>query len=211
MGSEKKIWVGMFSAALFLLLLIWALRQVPSQPNHRLIRINFSASPTQCDFGEKVSLHGELQVSFAVREFNGERFVWPVNIELKEFSGTGQTTGRKYVADNRLEIPWGIKADNLNGLGVGVFKLGFLVTDNPNLAPKGDLDAEQVQFAVQYTVIYKWGHDHKVHRFDPGTPEVHCQNDFLWTERAQSRHLRHSKFLRLRDAADIGRKPQTKT
>jgi hypothetical protein len=71
------------------------------------------------------------------------------------------------VASKRLEIPGGVETHELNGLGVGTFRLRFLITGNPNPPPQGDPNpGNEVRFKLLYTVSYKFS-DNKVTFFRP--------------------------------------------
>jgi hypothetical protein len=104
-----------------------------------------------------------------------------VDIKLVGFSGIGETTGRKYVA-GRVENPGGMKADDLNGLGVGTFKLRFLVTGNPNPPSQGDPNpGNVVSFKLLYTVSYKFSNN-KV-TFFKATPDICCPKSSCFSSR----------------------------
>jgi hypothetical protein len=136
--------------------------------------------------GEDVDLRGILKLAFGVRKFGGVRDVGPVDIKLqKGFSGTcpsteatclvgiGKTTRRRYVASKRLEIPGSVTTHELNGLGVGTFKLRFLITGNPNPPPQGDPSpGNEVRFKLLYTVSYGFSNN-KV-TFFKATPDICC-------------------------------------
>jgi hypothetical protein len=148
-----------------------AVGQPAKHPNHRLIRINFKKF-IPCA-GEIVELRGELQVSFAARD----NVVHPGPANLKGFSGTGNTTGRRYVSDNKVTGGGGLKVFFENGLGAGKFGLRFHVTGIPNPPPMGDANPKKVvRFTVEYTVLYKFSNG-KVNRLDADTPEVRCRKD----------------------------------
>jgi hypothetical protein len=154
-------------------------------PNHKEIIIN-SIQHVLCA-GEEVDLRGQLKLAFGVREFGGVRDVGPVDIKLqKGFSGTcpsteqtclvgiGKKTRRRYVASKRLEIPGGVETHELNGLGVGTFKLRFLITGNPNPPPQGDPNpGNEVRFKLLYTVSYRFSNN-KV-TFFKATRDICCR------------------------------------
>jgi hypothetical protein len=156
--------------------------QADTTPNHRQIILN-SIQQVLCA-GEEVDLRGKLNIAFKRREDSG--LVWPVDIKLVGFSGTcpnteerclvgiGKTTRRRYVASSkRIEIPGGVKAEELNGLGVGTFKLRFLVTGNPNPPTQGDPNpGNVVRFKLLYTVGYKFSNN-KV-TFFKATRDICC-------------------------------------
>jgi hypothetical protein len=154
-------------------------------PNHREIIIN--SIPQVLCANEKVDLRGILKLDFGVREFGGVRAVRPVDIKLqKGFSGTcpsaeetclvgiGKTTRRRYVASKRLDMAGkGVETHELNGLGVGTFKLRFLITGNPNPPPQGDPNpGNEVRFKLLYTVSYRFSNN-KV-TFFKATPDICC-------------------------------------
>jgi hypothetical protein len=154
-------------------------------PNHKEIMIN--SIPQVLCAGEEVDLRGQLKLAFGVTEFFGVRAVGPVDIKLqKGFSGNcpsteetclvgiGKTTRRRYVASKRLEIPGGVETHELNGLGVGTFKLRFLITGNPNPPPQGDPNpGNVVRFKLLYTVSYKFSNN-KV-TFFKATRDICCR------------------------------------
>jgi hypothetical protein len=160
--------------------------QADETPNHREIILN--SIPQVLCAHEKVDLRGILKLKFGTKDFFGVRQFGPVEIELqKGFSGTpcpsteetclvgfGQTTRRKYVASKRIEMPGGLKTEELNGLGFGTFKLRFLVTGNPNPPPQGDPNpGNEVRFKLLYTVSYKFSNN-KV-TFFKATPDICCR------------------------------------
>jgi hypothetical protein len=151
-------------------------------PNHREIVIKPLGIPLgfiPCA-AEKVALSGKVKISFHRREDRGG-LVFPVDIKLVGFSGIGETTGRKYVA-GRVENPGGMKADDLNGLGVGTFKLRFLVTGNPNPPSQGDPNpGNVVSFKLLYTVSYKFSNN-KV-TFFKATPDICCPKSSCFSSR----------------------------
>jgi hypothetical protein len=175
----------LFIALLLACFAIPAMGERDKTPNHKEIMIN--SIPQVLCAGEKVDLRGQLKLAFGVREFFGVRAVGPVDIKLqKGFSGTcpstegtclvgiGKTTRRRYVASKRLEIPGGVETHELNGLGVGTFKLRFLITGNPNPPPQGDPNpGNEVRFKLLYTVSYKFSND-KV-TFFKATPDICCR------------------------------------
>jgi hypothetical protein len=175
----------LFIALLLACFAIPAMGEQDKTPNHKEIIIN--SIPQVLCAGEKVDLRGQLKLAFGVREFLGVRAVGPVDIKLqKGFSGTcpsteetclvgiGKTTRRRYVASKRLEIPGGVETHELNGLGVGTFKLRFLITGNPNPPPQGDPNpGNEVRFKLLYTVSYKFSNN-KV-TFFKGTPDICCR------------------------------------
>ena len=141
-------------------------------PNHREIVIN-SIPQIPCA-GEKVDLRGFLRIKFGVKEFFSVRTFGPVDIKLEQFSGRGQTTGRKYEASPRLEMPGGLETNELNGKGFGTFKLRFLVTGNPNPPPQGDPNpGNVVRFKLLYTVGYEFSKN-KVTSFK-ATRDICCR------------------------------------
>lgn len=175
----------LFIALLLACFAIPAMGEQDKTPNHKEIIIN--SIPQVLCANEKVDLRGQLKLAFGVREFLGVRAVAPVDIKLqKGFSGTcpsteetclvgiGKTTRRRYVASKRLEIPGGVETHELNGLGVGTFKLRFLITGNPNPPPQGDPNpGNEVRFKLLYTVSYKFS-DNKV-TFFKATPDICCR------------------------------------
>jgi hypothetical protein len=175
----------LFIALLLACFAIPAMGEQDKTPNHKEIIIN--SIPQVLCAGEKVDLRGQLKLAFGVREFLGVRAVGPVDIKLqKGFSGTcpsteetclvgiGKTTRRRYVASKRLEIPGGVETKDLNGLGVGTFKLRFLITGNPNPPPQGDPNpGNEVRFKLLYTVSYKFSNN-KV-TFFKATPDICCR------------------------------------
>lgn len=175
----------LFIALLLACFAIPAMGERDKTPNHKEIIIN--SIPQVLCAGEKVDLRGQLKLAFGVREFLGVRAVGPVDIKLqKGFSGTcpsteetclvgiGKTTRRRYVASKRLEIPGGVETKELNGLGVGTFKLRFLITGNPNPPPQGDPNpGNEVRFKLLYTVSYKFSNN-KV-TFFKATPDICCR------------------------------------
>jgi hypothetical protein len=175
----------LFIALLLACFAIPAMGEQDKTPNHKEIIIN--SIPQVLCANEKVDLRGQLKLAFGVREFLGVRAVAPVDIKLqKGFSGTcpsteetclvgiGKTTRRRYVASKRLEIPGGVETQELNGLGVGTFKLRFLITGNPNPPPQGDPNpGNEVRFKLLYTVSYKFSND-KV-TFFKATPDICCR------------------------------------
>jgi hypothetical protein len=175
----------LFIALLLACFAIPAMGEQDKTPNHKEIIIN--SIPQVLCAGEKVDLRGQLKLAFGAREFLGVRAVGPVDIKLqKGFSGTcpsteetclvgiGKTTRRRYVASKRLEIPGGVETHELNGLGVGTFKLRFLITGNPNPPPQGDPNpGNEVRFKLLYTVSYKFSNN-KV-TFFKATPDICCR------------------------------------
>jgi len=177
----------MFIAVLLACFAIPAMGERDKTPNHKEIIIN--SIPQVLCAGEKVDLRGVLTLKFGVKEFFGQRLFGPVDIKLEKgffggacpsteetcLVGIGKTTGRRYVASKRLEIPGGVETKKLNGLGVGTFKLRFLVTGNPNPPPQGDPNPGNiVRFKLLYTVSYKFNDNNKV-TFFKATPDICCR------------------------------------
>jgi hypothetical protein len=175
----------LFIAVLLACFAIPAMGERDKTPNHKEIIIN-SIRQVLCA-SEQVDLRGELKLKFEDREIFGIRQFGPVDIKLeKGFSGAcpsteetclvgiGKTTRRRYVASKRIETR-GLETHELNGLGVGTFKLRFLVTGNPNPPPQGDPNPGNiVRFKLLYTVSYKFNDNHKV-TFFKATPDICCR------------------------------------
>ncbi len=153
-----------------------AMGHAANDPNHRVIHINFTRLiPRPCGL-EIVELRGQLHLSFALVEIQGQRVVMPTNIKVEAFSGTGKSIGRKYEAGRVHFLP--VKTTKLNGLGAGEFRLRIQVTGHPK--SQGDPNPSKVvRFRLVYKVVYDWGPDNKVTRLAPapGDPEIFCGHE----------------------------------
>jgi hypothetical protein len=139
-------------------------------PNHPVIPINFTKFvPVPCA-GEKVHLPGELRLHF--KNTNG--VAKPESANLTGFSGTGESTGRRYVAnknvnDENVEVTKGKEK------GFGKWIIRFHVIGNPNPPPKGDPNPGKVfRFTLEYTVIFEFRNG-KVTGDLHAKPEVVCK------------------------------------
>jgi hypothetical protein len=141
-----------------------------NSPNHPVIRINFTKFvPVPCA-GERVQLQGELHLHFK----NNNGVAKPESANLAGFSGTGESTRRRYrsndiVNDNNVEL------SRHNDKGFGKWTIRFHVFANPNPPLKGDPNPGKVfRFTLEYTVIFEF----KNGKVLPGLkakPEVLCK------------------------------------
>jgi hypothetical protein len=142
----------------------------PNPPNHPQRRIDFTTNPLQCT-PEKVELRGVLQLHFKKQG----SLVVPERANFKEFSGTGKSTGRRYMARN-VDVEKHKQATFQNGVGAGSFILEFQVIGNPNPPPQGDPNPNKpFGFTVSYKVLYKF--DNKVKGLNLGNPKVCCNRN----------------------------------
>ena len=147
-----------------------AMKQAASQPpNHPVIPINFTKFvPVPCA-GEKVRLRGELRLHF--KNTNG--IAKPESANLTGFSGTGESTGRRYVANNIVNDD-NIEISRRNDKGFGKWTIRFHIIGNPNPPPKGDPNPGKVfRFTLEYTVIFEFRNG-KVTDLN-AKPEVVCK------------------------------------
>ena len=137
-------------------------------PNHPQVEIAFTANPGQCA-PERVKVSGVLQLHFKKGQDSG---VVPesANFMNKQFSGTGQATGRMYVASKvhvekcqRVKLQGGGKKGVKGG---GYFFVEFQVIGNSKpAAPAGPGDACPgctYRFTVNYKVVYTFNSNGKV-------------------------------------------------
>jgi hypothetical protein len=136
-------------------------------PNHPKRRIDFTANPGQCA-PERVKLQGELHLHF---KKEGPVLV-PSHANFIEFSGTGLSTGRRYVA-SQVNVDKEKQVDFKNGSGAGKFVLEFHVIGNPNPPGKPDPAPSTIyRFTVNYKVVYTF--QNKVKTLNLGDPKVCC-------------------------------------
>lgn len=129
-----------------------AAKQANNPPNHPVIPINFTKFvPVPCA-GEKVRLRGELRLHFK----NANGVAKPESASLAGFSGTGETTGRRYVSNNVVNDD-NFEISRRNEKGFGKWTIRFHVIGNPNPPPKGDPNPGKVfRFTLEYTVIFEF-------------------------------------------------------
>jgi hypothetical protein len=109
-----------------------AMKQAPNQPpNHPVIPINFTKFvPVPCA-GEKVHLRGDLRLHF--KNTNG--IAKPTSADLTGFSGTGVSTGRRYVANNIVNDN-NVKVTRNGEKGFGEWIIRFHIIGNPTFLQK---------------------------------------------------------------------------
>lgn len=145
-----------------------AMGQPNQTPNHRLIRIDFRKS-ISC--AEVVKVSSQWHVHF---KKISEGAVEVESANLKQFSGKGETTGRKYMAGKAFFPEKSVTIKN--GIKEGKFVLEFVVIGPPNPAGKPDPNPRRTfRFKVQQTVRYKFAMG-KVKSLDKGAIDIDCRN-----------------------------------
>jgi hypothetical protein len=139
-------------------------------PNHPKRRIDFTTNVLQCA-PEQVEIRAELHLHF---KKEGE-VVKPESANFTEFTGTGKSTGRKYVASH-VNVEKRRSARFQNGAGSGEFILEFRVIGNPNPPPKPDPNPNKpFRFTVSYKIVYTFAN--KVKGLNLGSPKACCNPD----------------------------------
>jgi hypothetical protein len=138
-------------------------------PNHPVIPIIFTRFvPVPCA-GEKVRLRGELRLHFK----NTDGVAKPESANLAGFSGTGESTGRRYAANNSVNDD-DVELTRRNEKGLGKWTIRFHVFGNPNPPLKGDPNPGKVfRFILEYTVMFEFRNG-KVTDLN-AKPEVVCK------------------------------------
>lgn len=137
--------------------------------NHPKRQIHFTTLPQQCA-PERVEVSGVLQLHF--KNFRGGPSLVPERANFTEFSGTGKSTGRRYVATNvHVEKKQHVHFEN--GVGAGSFILEFRLIGNPNPPGKPDPNpGKTFRITISYKVAYTF--DNKVKGLNLGNPKGCC-------------------------------------
>src|SRR5262245_23196121 len=146
-------------------------REPGHPPNHRVFRVSVNTFvPPPCA-GENVQLSGELHLHFMT--ING--VAKPQSAELRGVTGTGQSTGRTYVANKNPFIATP-RLEKIGNVVSGHWILKFKVVGNPNPPPQGDICPGCVfHFTLKFTVFYLSLPPGKVSG-PVATPDVLCQH-----------------------------------
>jgi hypothetical protein len=117
-----------------------AMKQAPNQPpNHPVIPINFTKFvPVPCA-GEKVHLRGQLRLHF---ENTKNGVAKPKSANLTGFSGTSESTGRRYVANNNVNDE-NVELTKGKDKGFGKWIIRFHVIGNPKPPSEAILTPER--------------------------------------------------------------------